>query len=111
MEARNACNDVDNYLILNETGPEASLGPSVGMDGKQVGSMFPCFIDVFKDHHGLSNGLSIMNKYRNLLVNRIVLKKQFALISQVFFHILVGYALEIKGQFYPLGIWTGPHPV
>lgn len=77
--------------------PEASLHSFVGITWKKFRTVLPGFINILKDHHGFSYGLSIMNKYRDLLVNRVVLEKQITLISQVFFHILMRYALQIKG--------------
>ncbi|PON93610.1 LOW QUALITY PROTEIN: hypothetical protein TorRG33x02_105940 [Trema orientale] len=48
-------------------------------------------------------------KDRNLLVDWIVLEKQWTFVDQVFYYIFIGDALNLEGQFHPLSIWASPH--
>lgn len=98
-----------SHLLIEKTGPEANFGSFIGIIRQQPGSILPGFIDIFKNDERLNDGFSIVNKDRNLLVNRIVLEDQLALVAQIFFNILIGYALKFEGQLYPLSESATPH--
>lgn len=86
-----------SHLLMEKTGPEANFSSFIGIIRQQPGSILPGFIDIFKNDERLNDGFSIVHKDRNLLVNRIVLEDQLALVAQIFFNILIGYALNFEG--------------
>ena len=82
-----------SQLLLDKAGPEANFGPFIGILRQKGRTILPGFINIFKDDQWLSHGFSIVDEYRNLLVDRIIVEKQLAFVPQILFHILIGNAL------------------
>ena len=100
-----------SHLLLDKAGPEANFGPFIGILRQKWRTILPGFINIFKYDQLLSNGFSIVDEYRNLLVDRIILEEQLAFVPQIFFHILIGNAFKFEGHFYPLNIRASPYPM
>nr|GMC69684.1 60S ribosomal protein L34 [Ipomoea batatas] len=54
----------------------------------------PCFIDVFQDDHRFRKWVSIVDKHRDLLVDRVVLQEQGTFVEQIFFNIFKRYGFD-----------------
>lgn len=61
----------EEYLLVDEVRPEAGVGPFIGVGGKQRGATDPHLVNVLDDDERFTDGLAVMDEYRNLLVNRI----------------------------------------
>ena len=52
-----------------------------------------------------------MDEYGNFLVNRIEFEKIWALVREIFFHILKRDAFDFKSELDSLGIRASPHSI
>lgn len=66
------------YLIVNISCPEAGYGTIIGIRWKKRLTFSPDLVDVLKDDNRFTNGLIVMKKYRDLLVNGVGLKEEMA---------------------------------
>uniref|UniRef100_A0A9I9EBW6 Uncharacterized protein n=1 Tax=Cucumis melo TaxID=3656 RepID=A0A9I9EBW6_CUCME len=90
--------------------PKASGCSIEGIDRKER-ILRPYFIDVFEDDDGLTHGFCTMNKHRNLLVKRIVVKQRWTFVRDIFFNVFIWYALKLQTPFHSANKRTCPHPM
>nr|GMC72033.1 hypothetical protein Iba_chr03bCG8100 [Ipomoea batatas] len=56
--------------------------------------VLPCFIDVFQDEQRFRKWVSIVDKHRDLLADRVVLQEQGTFVEQIFFNIFKRYGFD-----------------
>lgn len=84
-----------DYILGSEMNPEASQGTVKGIVGQEW-RVRPGFFDVFKDDMGLCNWFTAMNENGDLLMDRIVLRKQLTFVGEIFFYVIILDALEFE---------------
>lgn len=97
------------YFVINEPWPESSQGSIIRLLRQDGVVVLPCLINVFKDHKGLSQWSSIVDKHRYLLVNRVVFDKKITLVPKIFFKVSVLDSLQFQGNLHPSGKRASPH--
>lgn len=89
--------DIYCYLFVYELSPESCHGFFIGIF-REDGIGFPSFVDVFENDKGLGNWFAVVDQHRNLLVNRIGLEKQRALVRQILFYVFIVYAFDFESH-------------
>ena len=84
-------------LLVYEVGPEPSLGSLVSITRHEGSFVFPNFINVLNNNHGLTDGLVVMDKDRNLFVNWVHLEKKRAFMGQVLLNAFIVDSFFSKG--------------
>lgn len=97
------------YFVINVPWPESSQGSIIRLLRQDGVVVLPCLINVFKDHKGLSQWSSIVDKHRYLLVNRVVFDKKITLVPKIFFKVSVLDSLQFQGNLHPSGKRASPH--
>jgi len=77
--------------------PKAVFGPVVGILGEKMRRISPGLIDVLKDDQRLCNRLAIVDKYRDLFVDRVVLEELLTFVVKILFYVFIIYALYLEG--------------
>ena len=93
------------YLVINELRPETSQGSMVRIRG-QDGITFPGLIHIFNNHKGLSDGLLIVKKHRDLLVNWVVFQQKIAFVGQRFMNEFIFHPLQFQSNLCPRHKWA-----
>lgn len=72
--------------------------------------MFPSLVDVFKNDLRLEDGFTVVDKNRDLLMNRVESEKQRAFLLQHLFDVIVRYAFELQSHLDPTAKRARPIP-
>jgi hypothetical protein len=77
------------YLLIDEISPEPGLSSLVRIRWQQRRPVPPDLVYVLNDDEGLADRFPVVDENRDLLVNRVHLEKQVALVAQVLLLVLV----------------------
>lgn len=98
------------YLIVNISCPEAGSGTIIVIRWKERWTFNPDVIDVLKDDNRFTNGLIVMKKHWDLLVNGIGFKEEIAFGGESLFDKVERNGLEVEGNLNPIREWAWPFP-
>jgi hypothetical protein len=77
------------YLLINEISPEPGLSSLVRIRWQQRTPVVPDLVNVLNDDEGFTDRFTVVDENRDLLVNRVHLETQLALVPQVLLLVLV----------------------
>jgi hypothetical protein len=89
------------YLLINKISPEPGVSSLARIRWQQRRLVVPDLVYVLNDDEGLTDRLPVVDENRDLLMNRVHLEKQLALVLQVLLLVLV---------LNPLLSQSDPHP-
>ena len=85
------------YLVVNVSSPEASHGMAVRVRREEGGTVAAInLIEVLQDDLGLADGLAIVDEHGHLLVHRVGLEEELALVLEVLLEVLVAQTHEAE---------------
>jgi hypothetical protein len=85
------------HLVVEEASPEAGDGAVEGV-GRQERRALERLVDILDDDERLRDGAAAVEKHGDLLMDRVVLQQQLALVAQVFEDQLVRHAFQAQGN-------------
>ena len=85
-----------HYLSVAEVGPKSSVGSLKRITGQQIRRFRPSVLDVFKNDKGFGDGLRVVQKDRNFLMDGVGLKKSLTFVGEIFIDGLVFDPFEFQ---------------
>ena len=86
------------YLVVDVSSPEASHGTVVRVSREEGGTTVATInlVEVLKDDLGLADGLAVVDAHGDLLVHRVGLEEELALVLEVLLEVLVAQTHEAE---------------
>ena len=98
-------------LLFNVGCPEASNGAIMGINWEEGwASADEGLVDVLHDNLRFTDGLTVVDQYRNRLVHRVRAEEQLALVAEILLDALVAKTLEVESKLHPCDERARPLP-